>query len=110
MPKLQAVMIEDQLTGTPARASNPKQQAEDVKMVRQKLRSTDNHSRRLLVTCDYKTTRRQQLFELVTSASAFEELDRTLMLFSGLPGVECAKILAFACFCIYLARVETVFT
>jgi hypothetical protein len=31
MPKLQAVMIEDQLTGTPARASNPKQQAEDVK-------------------------------------------------------------------------------
>jgi hypothetical protein len=36
MPKLQAVMIEDQLTGTPARASNPKQQAEDVKMVKAK--------------------------------------------------------------------------
>jgi hypothetical protein len=33
MPKLQAVMIEDQLTGTPATASNPKQQAEDGEMV-----------------------------------------------------------------------------
>jgi Domain of unknown function (DUF4397) len=36
MPKLQAVMIEDQLTGTPATASNPKQQAEDGKMVKAK--------------------------------------------------------------------------
>ena len=36
MPKLQAVMIEDQLTGTPATASNQKPQAENAKMVKAK--------------------------------------------------------------------------
>ena len=46
----------------------------------------------------------------VQSPFALEVLDCTLMFFRRCSSVECAKIFALACFCIYLARVETVLT